>query len=158
MNLRGAGSGFGLARSFYHGGKTDDLRAVADWLAAPGPGLADRAGRASRSARTSSSSSPPRRPTSRSRGSTAWSPPTRRSTSTPAAGGSSEPRNRIYDRNFLRNLRAEVARLHAAFPDLGPVDLSSARSLLDFDELYTAPRNGFRDADRLLRPIAAPGR
>src|SRR4051794_30082524 len=29
MNLRGAGSGFGLARGIYHSGRTEDLRAVA---------------------------------------------------------------------------------------------------------------------------------
>ena len=31
-----------------------------------------------------------------------------------------QPENRIYDRNFVQQLRREVARLHAAFPDLGP--------------------------------------
>jgi hypothetical protein len=74
--------------------------------------------------------------------------------------------NRIYDRNFLRNLRAEVARLHALFPDLGPPALSEVRSLFDFDDLYTAPRNGYAGAgeyyDRnsagpLIPQIQVPG-
>ena len=32
INLRGAGSGFGLARGIYHAGRSDDLRAVVTWL------------------------------------------------------------------------------------------------------------------------------
>ena len=67
------------------------------------------------------------------------------------------PENRIYDRNFVRNLRREVDRLHAAFPELGTVDLSRAATILDFDELYTAPRNGFADAlDYYRRASALP--
>ena len=39
MNLRGAGSGFGSARGFYHAGRTEDLRrAVVEWLAERGSG------------------------------------------------------------------------------------------------------------------------
>ena len=38
--------------------------------------------------------------------------------------------NRIYDRNFLRLLRAEVARLHAAFPDLARSNLAQRRDPL----------------------------
>jgi predicted alpha/beta-fold hydrolase len=76
------------------------------------------------------------------------------------------PENRLYDRNFVRLLHAEVARLHAAFPELGPVDLSGAHTLYDFDDLYTAPRNGFdgaadyyarSSAGPLIPQIAAPG-
>src|SRR5262245_34195822 len=31
MNLRGAGAGFGLARGIYHSGRSEDVRAVAEW-------------------------------------------------------------------------------------------------------------------------------
>ena len=37
MNLRGAGAGFGLARGIYHGGRSEDLRAVAQVLAREAP-------------------------------------------------------------------------------------------------------------------------
>jgi predicted alpha/beta-fold hydrolase len=57
------------------------------------------------------------------------------------------PENRIYDRNFVAQLRAEVLRLHARFPELGPIDLSAVKTLYDFDDAYTAPRNGFHGAD-----------
>ena len=55
--------------------------------------------------------------------------------------------NRIYDWNFLRWLRTVVTRLHRIFPELGPVDLSRIRSVYEFDDRYTAPRNGFASAD-----------
>ena len=57
------------------------------------------------------------------------------------------PENRFYDWNFLRWLRAEVTRLHRRFPELGPPDLGQVRSVYDFDDRYTAPRNGFASAD-----------
>ena len=67
------------------------------------------------------------------------------------------PSNRVYDRNFVRLLRKEVARLHAVFPDLGPTRLPKVMSLYDFDDVYTAPRNGFAGAeDYYARSSAAP--
>jgi predicted alpha/beta-fold hydrolase len=38
MNLRGAGSSFGLARGIYHAGRSDDLRHVVAWLEHRAPG------------------------------------------------------------------------------------------------------------------------
>ncbi len=40
-----------------------------------------------------------------------------------------------------------VQRLHARFPELGPVELRGVRTLRDFDDHYTAPRGGFASAD-----------
>jgi predicted alpha/beta-fold hydrolase len=74
--------------------------------------------------------------------------------------------NRVYDRNFVKALRAEVRRLHDLFPELGPVAFPKSMSLFDFDERYTAPRNGFagaRDyyerssAAAMVPRIAVPG-
>ena len=55
--------------------------------------------------------------------------------------------NGIYDRNFVRQLRAEIKALHTIFPDLEPITFPKSMTLFDFDDLYTAPRNGFLDAD-----------
>src|SRR5205807_3559946 len=67
------------------------------------------------------------------------------------------PGNRLYDRNFVRQLQTDVARLHAVFPDLGPARLPQASTLFDFDHLYTAPRNGFAGAaDYYARSSVAP--
>jgi predicted alpha/beta-fold hydrolase len=65
--------------------------------------------------------------------------------------------NRVYDRNFVRQLRAEVRRLHGVFPELGPPALPKTLSLFEFDDLYTAPRNGFAGAeDYYARSSAGP--
>ena len=76
------------------------------------------------------------------------------------------PSRRIYDRNFVKNLRIEIQKLHAVFPDLGPADLEGVESVYDFDDRYTAPRHGFAGADDyyarssagpLISKICVPG-
>jgi predicted alpha/beta-fold hydrolase len=55
--------------------------------------------------------------------------------------------NFAYQWNFVRNLKARMRRKAAAWPgqfDLGP--LSRVRTVRQFDEAYTAPHHGFRDA------------
>ena len=59
----------------------------------------------------------------------------------------SAPENRLYDWNFVRWLRAMVDRLHRRFPELGPPELEGVRTLYEFDDRYTARRNGFASAD-----------
>ncbi len=156
MNLRGAGSGFGLARSFYHGGRSEDLRAVAAWIARRAPGspiaLVGFSLGANLALKLAGESAD--RPVEGLDCVVAANPPLDLDA---CCWRIQEPRNRIYDRSFLRTLRAEVARLHAAFPDLDLVDVAAARSLLQFDELYTAPLNGFGSAaDYYARSSAGP--
>ena len=58
------------------------------------------------------------------------------------------PGNLIYELNFVRNLRRRMRRKARALP--GRFDLSSlagVRTVRGFDEAYTAPHHGFRDAD-----------
>ena len=55
--------------------------------------------------------------------------------------------NALYEWNFVRNLRSRMKRKSSAWPgsfDLGP--LRSVRTVREFDEVYTAPHHGFRDA------------
>ena len=59
--------------------------------------------------------------------------------------------NRIYDWNFVRWLRVMVHRLHDRFPELGEPPLTGVKTLYDFDDRYTAPRNGFGSADEYYR-------
>ena len=67
------------------------------------------------------------------------------------------PENRLYHWNFVRWLRAEVTRLHRVFPELGPPGLQQVRSVYEFDDRYTAPRNGFASAlDYYTRSSALP--
>ena len=56
--------------------------------------------------------------------------------------------NYPYQWNFVRNLKSRMKRKFAAFPevyDLAP--LSRIWTVRQFDEAYTAPQHGFRDAD-----------
>jgi predicted alpha/beta-fold hydrolase len=156
MNLRGAGSGFGSARGFYHAGRTEDLRAVVEWLVRHAPrspialvGFSLGANLVLKLAAEAAVT-----PLASLDCVLAANPPIDLAA---CCRQIQRRENRIYDRNFLRNVRGEVARLHAAFPDLGPVGLSEVRSLFEFDDLYTAPRNGFRGAaDYYDRTSAGP--
>jgi len=59
----------------------------------------------------------------------------------------SQPGNFIYARRFLRNLAAKIRKKAALMPDkLDVSHLSRIRTLMEFDDLYTAPIHGFRDA------------
>ena len=156
MNLRGAGRGFGLARGIYHAGRTGDVRRVIEWLArrAPGSpialaGFSLGAGLAIRLAAEASD-----RPAAGLDCVLSANPPIDLLT---CAEAMRRPENRLYDWNFVRWLRSEVARLHRRFPDLGHPDLRRVDSLFDFDDRYTAPRNGFSDAlDYYARTSALP--
>ena len=56
--------------------------------------------------------------------------------------------NRLYQWNFVRDLKRRMKRKARAWP--GRFDLSrlgSVRTVRDFDERFTAPHHGFRDAD-----------
>jgi len=152
VNLRGAGRGFGLARGIYHAGRSDDLRAVVDWLwsredrspiAAVGFSLG--ANLVLKLAAETADSSP-------GIGGldcvVAANPPIDLAT---CARRMSEPENRLYDWNFVRWLRKMTVRLHRRFPELGPAQLEGVRTLYEFDDRYTARRNGFASADDYYR-------
>jgi predicted alpha/beta-fold hydrolase len=156
MNLRGAGSGFGLARGVYHAGRSGDVRRVMEWAArrAPGSpvalvGFSLGANLVLKLAAEAIDS-----PLDGFDCVLAANPPIDLAACCRAIR---RPENRAYDRNFVRALRAETARLHAAFPELGPVSLPKTMTVYDFDHVYTAPRNGFAGADDYYeRSSAAP--
>ncbi len=165
VNLRGAGAGFGLARGIYHAGRSDDLRAVMKWLAAQveaSPialvGFSLGANLALKLAAESAALPVPNFDCV-----IAANPPLDLAV---CAREIERPENRIYDWNFVRWLRAMVERLHKRFPDLGPAHLDGVRTLYDFDDRYTAPRNNFGNAanyyakcsvDAVLARIPQPG-
>lgn len=64
--------------------------------------------------------------------------------------------NVVYQWNFVRNLKARMRRKAAAFPGRFPLEpLARIRSVRDFDEAYTAPHFGFRDASDYYHRAAA---
>jgi len=145
VNLRGAGAGFGLARGIYHAGRSDDLRAVMKWLAEQvdsSPiavvGFSLGANLVLKLASESATEPVPNLDSV-----IAANPPLDLAV---CAREIERPENRIYDWNFVRWLRSMVKRLHRRFPDLGPTNLAGVKTLYDFDDRYTAPRNNFGNA------------
>jgi predicted alpha/beta-fold hydrolase len=146
VNLRGAGEGFGLARGIYHAGRSDDVREVVNDLEARTPGspialigFSLGANLVLKLAAEAASAPLPILDCV-----LAANPPI------DLAGCAQmmlRGENRLYDWNFVRWLRATVIQLHNRFPDLGPPRLEGVRTLYDFDDQYTAPRNGFGTAD-----------
>jgi uncharacterized protein len=64
--------------------------------------------------------------------------------------------NRLYARMFLATLRGKALDKAARFGALLDVGrIRSARTLREFDDLYTAPVHGFRDADDYWRRASA---
>lgn len=58
-----------------------------------------------------------------------------------------QPRNWIYERYFVRRLKRRIARKAEMFPGRYRLDgLSRIGSIREFDECFTAPHGGFRDA------------
>ncbi len=154
LDLRGAGRGAGLARRGYHGGCSDDLRAALEHLRRDSPGsplvliglslggniVLKLAGEAAEQPlpgleRVAAVSAP--------------------IDLTRCAALLAEPRNRFYERHYVRALRQQACQLFTFFPDVVPVDFPRRLTLRLFDELWTAPRSGFAGADDYYRRAAS---
>jgi hypothetical protein len=61
------------------------------------------------------------------------------------------PKNRLYESNFIRDLTQAARLRQRSFPDLPPLCFPRRMTVRLFDELYTAPRSGFNDADDYYR-------
>lgn len=60
----------------------------------------------------------------------------------------SEPTNRIYMARFMRSLRAKLRVKDGIFPgELDLSDIDSVKTFVEFDDRFTAPLHGFKDAD-----------
>jgi len=145
VNLRNCGPGFGLARRLYHSGRSDDTRTVLQWLAARFP----------ESPVTQIGFSLGGNITLKMAGEDGESPSGRLDSivavSAPidlaaCAARLERPENRFFDRYFVGLLVRAVARLERHFPDLPRAEFPAGLTLRGFDDVYTAPRSGFRDA------------
>jgi predicted alpha/beta-fold hydrolase len=144
VNLRGCGSGFGLARHLYHSGRSDDTREVIRWLAARFPnspvtqiGISLGGNITLKMAGEDGST-----PAGRLDSIVAVSAPIDLAA---CAARLERPENRFFDRHFVGLLLRHVARLHRQFPDLPCVNFPDSMTLRLFDDVYTAPMSGFRD-------------
>lgn len=58
----------------------------------------------------------------------------------------SAPSNWIYSQRFLKSLTKKVAEKSKLIPEINTEPLGRIKTLLEFDNVYTAPLHGFRDA------------
>lgn len=58
----------------------------------------------------------------------------------------SQPSNWIYNRRFLKSLSKKVLSKSAIRNDLSATKLNEIKSLKEFDDIYTGPIHGFKDA------------
>jgi uncharacterized protein len=65
------------------------------------------------------------------------------------------PKNRIYERYFLKKIKAEVWFRHKKFPELGKYSLPKNFRMSEFDEIYTAPQAGFKSAKEYFDDCSA---
>ena len=146
INLRGSGPGFGLAKKTYHSGQSDDLRAVLKVLRSkfahlPFYGLGFSLGGNLLLKFLGEESS---NGETYFRGFMAVSPPF----DLMAAALHLKKDHRFWDRYFVKKMIETVEVLHDKFPELGRTKFPTDCSLVDFDDIYTAPRHGFGTVDR----------
>lgn len=145
LDLRGAGSGFALARKLYNAGCSADVRAAVAVVAELAPEspitligtslggnvVLKLAGEASA------------QPVPQLVRVAALNPPVDLAACTALIA---ERRNRIYESHFVAELMRQVRRLSRHLGEAMPT-LPRRATLKQFDDAYTAPRNGFASAD-----------
>lgn len=145
LNLRGCGTGAGLAKHPYHSGRSDDLKTVLAYLSNQYPGIPIHILSFSLGANIALKMAgemkylKPNALASLS----AVSPPLDLYASVRRI---SAPPNRIYDQYFAKALIQSVETIHHHFPELGSGPILNVKSVFEFDDTYTAPTNGFKDA------------
>ncbi len=164
MNMRNCGSTDALASTLYHSGMSSDVAAVLQWCIARGCERVMLAGYSMggnlvlKCAGELGSSAP-----AELAGVVAVSPPVDLAQSADALH---LPFNRIYERRFLRGLKARFHRKARLFPAIfDPRALANVQSIRDFDEYAMSPYCGFTGADdyyarsgaaRVVADIAVP--
>lgn len=145
LNLRGAGASRPFCREQYHSGRSGDLAAVIDRLQDEDGGMSDGVALVgwSLGANMLLKGAAEFGAEKGVRAAVAISAPidlmgtARRFTAT---------RNVAYHRHLLTAMRAEVAGVPGGLAEPERERLAAARSVIAFDDAFTAPRNGFTDA------------
>lgn len=146
FNMRGCGSGKGLAKHIYHSGRSEDVFEVIKVLKKETPEspiiligfslggniVLKMAGELGAVAKSFIS------------GLISVSPPVDLYSSILMIGNEE---NAMYEKYFYRLLRAEVLYRHSHFKDLPPIQLPRNLKLYEFDQLYVAPTCGFSSVE-----------
>lgn len=64
-----------------------------------------------------------------------------------AASRLMEPRNRLYHNSLLARMKAQTLSPHAHLDPAERSAIQGVQTIYDFDDRFTAPRNGYRNAD-----------
>ena len=156
MNLRSSGPGISLARNSYHSGRSDDCLAVLKYFKEmfPSSGIHLMGFSLGGNIILKLAGELGTELASYCDGLVSVSPPIDLVLSSHKI---SQPENRFYDQYFVKRLVKHVATMEECFPDLPKTEFPSTMTLRLFDELYTAKRNGFRDAaDYYAQSSAGP--
>jgi predicted alpha/beta-fold hydrolase len=150
LDLRGAGKSLPLSRLSYHGGCSEDVRAAVEevYRLAPGSpitlvGISLGGNIVLKLAGESAD-----RPVPGLVRVAALAPPIDMSRCAALLG---ERRNRMYANFFLRDMMVDVVKRQEYFPELPTVKFPKPLTIRGFDDLYTAPRSGFDDAEDYYR-------
>jgi predicted alpha/beta-fold hydrolase len=154
IDLRGTGKGLPLARYAYHGGCSDDIRAAAAAIQAWSPtspltliGISLGGNIVLKLAGETQ-----QYPVPNLESVAALAPPV---DLTRCSVLLTHPLNRLYELHFLGILMEEARRRHRYFPDTSPPRFHRTMTMRDFDDLYTAPRRGFANAEDYYRKASA---
>jgi predicted alpha/beta-fold hydrolase len=154
LNLRSAGPGLGLARKNYHGGSSEDTRAVLKWIEKiyPGSPVTQVGFSLGANITLKMAGEDGSHPTGALDSIVAISPPldlkesVRRIDSRESA---------IFRKFFIKYLVKDVKKLHKKFPELGPILVNKDMSLALFDEIFTAPRAGFNSPEEYYKECSS---
>ncbi len=145
INMRGSGSGKGLSRQFYNCGSSNDIKHVIEHIKLKSPespilliGFSLGGHIVLKLAGELAENAP-----NLIQQVFAVSPPIKLVSSMRLL---CHPNNRLFERYFVKLLTENVAYLQKKFPDIEPICFPKDLTILDFDELYVAPRNGYSSA------------
>jgi hypothetical protein len=154
LDLRGCGLGIALARRPYHAGCSDDVRAAVEAIhrSSPSSPVVLLGGSLGGNIVLKLAGEAADRPVPGLERVAAVSPPIDLEG---CAALIALPRNRLYEKHFVQTLLHLAQQRARLFPDLPAVRFPRRMTLRLFDELYTAPLSGFRDALDYYRRAAA---
>ncbi|HET9843576.1 MAG TPA: alpha/beta fold hydrolase [Gammaproteobacteria bacterium] len=145
LNLRGCGPGTGLARHPYNSGRSEDTRFVVRWLYEryPNSPVTQVGFSLGGNITLKMAAEDGKYPAGNLDSIIAVSPPVDLHACSALLH---KPENRVFEKYFVQTLIKDYHTRRSHFPDLPELQLDPNMALLDFDNLYTAPYSGFKDA------------
>jgi uncharacterized protein len=154
LNLRFCGPGRGLARKPYHCGVSDDTRFTLEWIKKQYPdspvtqiGFSLGGNVTLKMAGEDGS-----RPSGNLDSIVAVSAPFDLAR---AADLFHKPENRFFERFFMKLLIKDLELMRQLYPDMPHLDISPTSTIREFDEMHTAPANGFASAADYYRKCSS---